>query len=154
MRLLLLLLPLLAGAATGAPTDDAAHRPPHPAGVSALKCGSATYKCAPSASADASTIPALASVCVNLCIKGAEPPKAPVPDGACGPPCTFPAEACVLAARAAATHGGRAPGVGVGGESADDGGSVLPALPLTHADFEARFEGLRPAGQACPLVVE
>lgn len=147
MRLLAL---LALGATLVAGDADDAHRPPHrqTAAVAALRCGSATYSCRAAADASAA-VPSVPSVCVNLCIKGAEPPKSPVPEGACGPPCTYPAEACVLAARAAAAKG-QAP---YGGESADDGGSVLPALPLTHADFEATFEGLR-SSQACPLVVE
>jgi hypothetical protein len=52
----------------------------------------------------------------------------------------------VLAARAAAAKGKPS--------DLDDSGTALPTLPLTHADFDAVFDSLRPAGQACPLVVE
>jgi len=160
MRVPALLSLLLASVAATASADaDDAHPSPRPSGVSALRCGSASYMCAlrlGAASAqqltsdEAAAPPTPSSVCVNLCVKGADPPKSPLPDpAACGPPCggsTSAAEQCVLAARAAAAKGKPS--------DLDDSGTALPTLPLTHADFDAVFDSLRPAGQACPLVVE
>ena len=142
-----------AAAAPGAPAEPgpatpATASPPHhpPLAVSARLCGSALYGCTPRRDG-----PALPSVCVNLCVKGADPPKAPLPEGACGSPCTDPAEACVLAAAAAAASVGTGGG---GGETAADAVPAAPPVdaPLTHADFEAAFERVRGA-EPCPLVV-
>ena len=131
-----------AGDAATASTMTPAH---HPSGVSARRCGSAVYSCTPLAEGMA---PAPPSTCVNLCVKGADPPRVPLPAGACGPPCTAPEEACVLAARAAAATVGS--GGGASAVTADEAASPAPAAP---PQFEAAFEAVRPGGDACPLLV-
>jgi len=139
------------GGATTATTttiSPSSHHHPTPSGVSARRCGSAVYACTPLAEG----APAPPSTCVNLCVKGAEPPRVPLPDGACGPPCTAPAEACVLAARAAAASTGTGGGGGMGGGAsavADAAASTAPAAP---PQFEAVFDAVRPGGEACPLL--
>lgn len=143
-------LAALALATTAAAAADTAMAPtsrhPAPSGVSARRCGSALYACTPHRDG-----PALPSVCVNLCVKGAEPPKQPLPEGVCGPPCTDPAEACVLAATAAAASVGT--GGGGGGQSQTADATPVADAPLTHADFEVVFAGVRGGAEACPLVV-
>lgn len=149
MNLSALLLAALVAAGAGAAGEraDPAHHPPA-SHVSARRCGSAVYACTPLADG----APAPPSTCVNLCVKGADPPRVPLPEGVCGPPCTAPEEACVLAARAAAaTVGTGGGGMGADGATADDA-TAAPSPSPAPPQFEAVFEMVRPGGEACPLM--
>lgn len=148
---------LAARAAAQATAPAQQHLTATPHTHSARRCGSAVYSCTPRSPRAADSLPAPPAICVNLCVKGAEPPKEglPSPD-ACGPPCTSPAEACVLAARAEAASVGTGGGDAGSTEALNSGGSAAApaaAPAVTHADFEAVFEGLGPEGEACPLIV-